>query len=307
MTTTTMSVSNAVALPAIRLPDFLIIGAAKSATTTLHELMGRHPRVFVSKIKEPEFFAVDAVYERGLAWYQALFRDARPDQLCCEASTAYTRWPQFPKAAERIARTLPQAKLIYLLRHPIDRAYSHYVHRVTRELYPHQPIRYTFEEHVVNDPMCLDGSRYMDQIEQYLKYFPRSSLLILLTEDLERRPDETLATAWRFLGLDPVRLENAAIRGNEGQSIREGRIRRYVMAPLNALPGVRRLKGAVPQTWKDRVFSLLERSPYGRWVKQRHTPPKMLPQTRARLVEEFRPLNRRLAEFIGRDLSHWNR
>jgi hypothetical protein len=307
MTVTTMSAMERPAARGLRLPDFLIIGAAKSATTTLHELMGRHPRVFVSRIKEPEFFAVDSVYERGLDWYQALFRDARPDQLCCEASTAYTRSPQFPHAPERIARTLPHAKLIYLVRHPIDRAYSHYVHRVTRELYPHQPIRFTFEEHVVKDPMCLDGSRYMEQIDRYLQYFPKSSLLVLLTEDLENRPVETLATAWRFVGLDPVGLDNVGVRGNEGQSILKGRIRRYIMAPLNAIPGVGRVKRAVPRSWKEGVFSLLEKSPYGRWIKRRHTPPGMLAETRARLVEEFRPLNRRLAEFLGRDLSHWNR
>lgn len=290
----------------VRLPDFLIIGAAKSGTTTLHELIGRHPRVFISHVKEPEFFAVDSVYERGLSWYHALFKEAKEHQLCCEASTAYTRSPQFPRAAERIARTIPDAKLIYLLRHPIDRAYSHYVHRVTRELYPHQPIRWTFEEHVKNDPMCLDGSRYMDQIEQYLGHFAKESLLVLLTEDLEKDPKRIVREAWDFLGLDEVDFGDEDVRGNESQSIREGRIRRYIMSPLNKIPGVKGFKSLVPKAWKDRVFSMLENSSYGRRVKQEHTPPKMLPETRKRLVEEFRPLNKRLSEFMGRDLSHWN-
>ncbi|MEK6676437.1 MAG: sulfotransferase [Planctomycetota bacterium] len=290
-----------------RMPDFLIIGAAKSGTTTLHQLLGKHPRVFVSRIKEPEFFAVDAVYERGVAWYQALFQDAKPDQLSGEASTAYTRWPQFPEASDRISRMLSNVKLMYVMRHPIDRAYSHYVHRVTRELYPHQPIRWTFEEHVKRDPMCLDGSRYMDQIDRYLRFYPKEAFLLLLTEDLNRRPVETVGKAWGFLGLDEVAVDNADKKSNEGSEIRDGRIRRYTMSPLRRIPILRNLKGVIPKGAKDRLFQWLNRSPYGKWVERRHTPQLMLPETRARLVEEFRPHNRRLGEFLGRDLSHWDR
>jgi len=290
-----------------RLPDFLIIGAAKSGTTTLYAYLGRHPRIFMSTIKEPEFFALDSVYDRGLDWYTSLFKDAAMDQLCGEASTAYTRWPQLPEAAPRIARVLPNARLIYVMRHPIERAYSHYVHRVTRELYPHQPIRWTFEEHVRRDPMCLDGSRYLEQIERYTPFFPRESFLFLLMEDLNKKPVETLRRVWQFLGIDEITVEDTDLKSNESREIREGRIRRYTTSPVRAIPGVGRLTAVLPRSWKNRLYTVLHRSPYGRWVERRHTPPPMLPQTRAKLVEQLRTPNDRLADFLGRDLSHWNR
>lgn len=290
-----------------RLPDFLIIGAAKSGTTTLHAYLRRHPQLFLSGIKEPEFFAVDSVFARGLDWYRSLFQEASENQRCGEASTAYTRWPQLPLAAPRIAEVVPRAKLIYLMRHPIERAYSHYVHRVTRELFPHQPIRRTFEEHVLLDPMCLDGSRYMDQIEQYRRFYDESSFLLLLTEDLNRKPAETLQRVCRFLEIKETSMEGGSLKSNESREIRDGRIRLYTMAPLRAIPGFRRLANVVPRSWKDRLYHLLHGSRYGRWVEHRHTPPPLRAETRARLVEEFRPGNLRLAELLGRDLSHWNR
>jgi len=289
-----------------RLPDFLIIGAAKSGTSTLTDYLRLHPRIWVSPIKEPEFFAVDRVYERGFDWYRELFESAGPDQFCCEASTAYTRWPQLPSAAARIAQALPNAKLIYLMRHPIDRAYSHYVHRVTKEVYPGQPIRWTFEEHVANDPMCLDGSRYMDQIEQYLRYYPKGAFLFLFTDELNRDPKATLSKVWRFLGIPDIDPGDEPLVSNETGSQREGKIRAQTTGPLRSLPGLYRLAKEFPQSWRDGFYRLLQKSRYGRWMRRRHTPPKLLPETRRRLVDEFREGNERLSKFLGVDLSHWS-
>lgn len=290
-----------------RLPDFLIIGAAKSGTSTLTDYFRLHPRLWVSRIKEPEFFALDRVYERGFDWYRGLFDGASPNQLCCEASTAYTRWPQFPDAAGRIAQALPNAKLIYLMRHPVERAYSHYVHRVTKEVYPGQPVRWTFDEHVKTDPMCLDGSRYMDQIEQYLRYFPKERFLFLFTEELNRNPKALLGKIWRFLEVEEIDIGDEPLVSNETSSQREGKIRAHTTGPLRAIPGLYRVARMLPQSWRDRLYALLQGSPYGKWQRRRHTPPKLSPQSRKRLIEEFREPNERLGKFLGVDLSHWSR
>ena len=116
-----------------RLPDFMLIGAMKSGTTTLHAYLSRHPGLFLCTPKEPGFFSRDERYARGLDWYRELFTDAQPEQLCGEASTCYSRWPHFENAAPRIAADVPGAKLLYITRDPVERAYSHYRHLMEEE------------------------------------------------------------------------------------------------------------------------------------------------------------------------------
>ena len=108
----------------IHRPDFVVIGAMKSATTTLHEQLARQPGVFMTRPKEPSFFSDDTVYARGWGWYGAHFRAARDGDLRGESSTHYSKLPTYPRTVERMARDLPHVKLIYLMRQPIDRAFK---------------------------------------------------------------------------------------------------------------------------------------------------------------------------------------
>lgn len=290
---------------ALRLPDFYVIGAAKCGTSTLAAHLAAHPGIFMSPIKEPEFFAVDEVFAKGFEWYGELFRRASPEQKCGEASTAYTRAPQFPHAAKRIAAATPDAKLIYLMRHPVDRAYSHYVHRLTKELFPRRPIRRTFEQHVVLDPMCLDGSRYMDQIQRYLDHFPKESLLCLFTESLRSDPQATVNRALGFLGLDPMTLKDASLQRNETARQRRNRIRAHVTGRWRDVPVLNQVVRSLPQSWRDQAYRFLKSTPYGRWMTRRHTPKPMRPETRAKLLAEFAPGNAALRDFLGRELPDW--
>jgi hypothetical protein len=289
-----------------RLPDFLIIGAAKSGTSTLYEYLTAHPEIFMSPIKEPCFFDSDVAWDKGLDWYRGLFREAAENQLCGEASTNYTRWPQVPDVPQRIAEIMPDVKLIYVLRHPVERAYSHYVHRHTREVYPGEPFRRSFEEFVEEDPMCLDSSDYAMQIDQYLSFFPRDSLLILRLEDLKRDPGPLLRRVLRFLGVDEdvELLGGGEILANPG-GIHGGKLRQHVTAPLRRVPAIRKLAYAVPQSWRDLVYSLLRRTSYADGVREAHTAPPMREETRAALLERFRESNRFLAERFGLDVADW--
>ena len=134
-----------------KIPDFIIIGAAKSGTTSLYKYLCRHPQIFMCTPKEPDFFSIDANYFKGIDWYYSLFNEASPTQVCGEASTTYSRWHQHPKAAERIYQSLGQVKLIYIMRHPVDRAYSFYVHRFKGSLHkPELAVSNTFEETISN-------------------------------------------------------------------------------------------------------------------------------------------------------------
>src|SRR5271168_5119276 len=114
----------------IHRPDFIVIGAMKSATTTLHEQLARQPGVCMSRPKEPNFFSDDANYAQGWRWYSSHFRGSRAGVGRGESSTHYTKLPTFPRTVERMVRDLPRIKLIYVMRHPIERLVSQYVHEL---------------------------------------------------------------------------------------------------------------------------------------------------------------------------------
>lgn len=259
-------------------------------------------------IKEPEFFARDEIYARGLDWYKNLFDGATDRQLCGEKSTSYTKWPQYPHVAERIAAALPDVKLIYIMRHPIDRAYSHYLHRRTKELYKGQPIDVSFEEHVLTDPMCLDGGDYMKQISQYLEYYARDSMLFLFSDDLRRYRQDVLDRVCCFLGIEEpfdMLADGIIVSGDSGRH-RKHAVRKRIVAPLMAIPGLHALAEQFPRSWRNAAYSMWRRTSYGKRIEREFTPPPMRPDTRLALLKRYRESNRQLEDLLGIDLSHWN-
>ncbi|NET50413.1 MAG: sulfotransferase, partial [Merismopedia sp. SIO2A8] len=105
----------------IQKPNFIIIGAMKCATSTLHEQLALQPNIFMSELKEPNFFSNDEEYDKGLESYWPHFTGATPTDLCGESSTHYTKLPTYPLTIERLQRSVPEAKFIYVMRHPINR------------------------------------------------------------------------------------------------------------------------------------------------------------------------------------------
>ena len=101
----------------------------KSATSTLHNQLSAQPGIFMSTPKEPNFFSDDDIYSQGLDWYSGLFSDASAEDICGESSTHYTKLPDYPDTIQRLKAAIPQPKLIYVMRHPVDRLISHYMHQ----------------------------------------------------------------------------------------------------------------------------------------------------------------------------------
>lgn len=295
----------------MRLPDFLIIGSAKSATTTLYEYLCRHPQIYMSTPKEPEFFARDEKYSRGIDWYASLFSSAQPERICGEASTIYTRWPQFPKSAERIYRAVPDVKMIYIMRHPVDRAYSHYAQRIktAQNTKVQLKVEKTFEEKIKSDPFLLDSSNYMNQIEQYLKFFPKESLLFLLMDDLLNNTAQILSEICRFIGVDDEidLIHKAPVSANTSRHHAEWFLRSRITAPLKKIPGILFIANSLPQETRDKTYELLKKLPYTKSVERQYLPQPMLAETREMLLEKFREPNQRLSNFLNRDLSHWSK
>jgi hypothetical protein len=197
----------------LRLPDFIIGGAPRSGTTWLYELLARHPDVYMAQplTPEPKFFLVDHLYAKGLQFYSdTWFGAADAVRVAGEKSTDYL---ESSAAAGRIARNLPDVKLVFILREPADRAYSNYLWtrmngletedlqtalRLEEEREEQLPERWKFTR-----PFSyFSRGLYADLLAPYFVRFPREQMLILRFEDILNRPGDLAARVHRFLGID---------------------------------------------------------------------------------------------------------
>jgi hypothetical protein len=180
------------------LPTFLVIGAMKAGTSSLYHYLRVHPGVYMPAAKELSFFARDPKGGRSLDWYRRQFAGAAPWQRAIgEASTMYSRYPLVRGVPERVSAQIPHAKLIYIVRDPIERIRSHYEHRVSVGT-ERAPLQHA----VLENPVYLDCSRYAMQVERYLPVFPREQLLLITSEELRHRRRETMAHVYGFLNVD---------------------------------------------------------------------------------------------------------
>jgi sulfotransferase family protein len=197
-----------------KLPNFLVIGAMRAGTSSLYQYLRVHPQIYMPPAKELSFFASEPD-RRRLEWYRKQFAPAGPEAVAIgEASTIYTKYPRFPGVPERIAALVPEARLVYTVRDPIDRIRSHFHHQVAV-----RAERAPFERAVFENPIYVDYSRYTMQIEQYLQHFPREQLLIIISEDLRTQRLATLQRVYEFLGVDahyvPPNLDREYFRTDE--------------------------------------------------------------------------------------------
>jgi hypothetical protein len=184
------------------LPNLIIIGAQKCGTTALHHYLGFHPEISMSQEKELNFFIEGKNWEKGRAWYESWFTgDAT---VFGEGSPDYTNYPAVKCVPERMHALVPDAKLIYMVRHPIERIVSQYMHNrwsgvETRPI--EQSLRGT-DTVPMDQTRYIRRSKYFMQLQQFLKYYPKSHILVLTQEDLFKRREETLRRVFRFLAVD---------------------------------------------------------------------------------------------------------
>lgn len=294
-----------------RIPNFIIIGAAKAGTTTLYRYLTRHPNIFMSVPKEPTYFAHDERFSRGEAWYLSLFLDAGSDQLCGEASTSYTSLPLYPDTVARMADLIPSAKLIYLMRHPVDRAYSHYIQLIqnNRIVNPNYKFDKTFEEHIASDDSVIQSSNYMLQINKYLARYSRDRMLFLLFEEFITDPQSSLTQVADFLGIDrDFEFFGAGeVKENLNRDKEAWLIRSRLTAGLKSLPAGQFITEHLPQSARDMIYSWLKLLPQHKRIEGEHIPPRMKAETRTKLLDDFKLPNEQLSEFLGRDLSIWEK
>lgn len=182
-----------------RLPNFLIIGATKCGTESLHRYLCDHPEVFMHPRKEMRFFTEEHHWWRGPDWYRAQFSGSGEARAVGESSNSYTRHPVYGGVPERIGRLLPEARLIYVIRHPIKRIESHYRHRLVTGIEWRTP-----EKAIRDDPGYIAASRFGDQLERYLRHFPPEQILTVRLDHLIADPEASLGRICRFLGVGPM-------------------------------------------------------------------------------------------------------
>ncbi len=182
------------------LPNFIVIGAAKCATTTLCHLLGQHPEVFMCDPKEPWFFS-HYYHDQGMARYEQYFQNATGKRAVGEGSTTYTKLPLFPRTAQRIAQHLPSAKLLYVVRHPLRQIESNWLQmRKCSEM----GVGHDFARSVREMPVLVGTAHYLRQLRAYREFFPPQQIRVMLYEDFQRDPGAFVRDCFHYLEVEPT-------------------------------------------------------------------------------------------------------
>lgn len=298
-------------------PTFLVIGAPKCGTTSICYYIAQHPNVFFSNPKEPTFF--EAEYEKGLRFYWKKYFNGWSGQKAIGEGRAHNMY--LPYVPLRIKEAIPDAKLIAILRNPVERAYSHWWHRVTRG---HESL--TFENAILQDlkriqsgitfegdegielwkkglyrdttstkyPAYLELGYYSQQLRRYFDLFSTRQIKIVLYDDLSQHPVNVTKQLWEFIGVNPnIDLQDLSpqnIARVEKRSSFELQIAKSFWST-----GMRRV---FPNILIDRFKKL--------FPKRKVVRPMLGYDTKEKLKIHFQQYNRELEKLLGRDLSSWD-
>jgi hypothetical protein len=275
------------------LPNLVVIGAQKCGTSSLHRYLDLHPEIEMSRAKELDFFLADRNLSRGVDWYAGQFSGRTP--VRGESSPNYTNLPASAGVAERMSALIGDARLIYLVRDPIERALSHYVHAVSlgRE-------RRSVDE-ALSDPESsyVRRSLYRTQLEPFVVRFGIERLLVASQEDLLASRESTLRRVFAFLGVDESFTSPEFERRWE---VSAGKDRKFRLAyRISRRIGDKDFWGRLPPGLRWR----LERVASGR-VGKRVRPPELSDRVRAELARRFAPEVEDLRRLTGGGPAGWS-
>ncbi len=189
----------------------LIIGAMKSGTTALFDLLAQHPEIAPCHPKEPGFFAFEDRWAEGFTWYERLFAfDPAKHKYALDGSTDYTKYPFTSGVAERLAASAPRRfKLIYIIRHPLRRIESHAKHvQISRaEVGSSRSPRKSHSLDIGISPVSMAVSQYHTQLKQFNTYHASGDLIVLTFEELIKAPESIAQRLWQFLNLKPYNVD----------------------------------------------------------------------------------------------------
>ena len=300
------------------LPDFLVVGAAKSGTVSLYHYLGQHPQIYMCPRNEPNFFALDGFHVdahfqgpgdratlerhciRDRNAYEALFAAVQPGQRLGESSPLYL---YSAHAAQRIHHYLPRARLIALLRHPAGRAHANYRHYRIAGL---EPLA-RFEEALAAEPERMrqgwgpwpfwayrDAGNYDVQLQRYYDLFDPGQILVCFYEELRDDAVALLQKLYDFVGVDSTFVPDTSVRHNVGNRLRSRGLHRLMTQPN---PVKRALNRLLPSPLRTALRERLRRA------NEQRLP--FDPALRRQLTRDYTPSIKRLQELTGHDLRHW--
>jgi hypothetical protein len=279
-----------------RLPSFLIIGAAKSGTTTLFSDLDAHPDIFFPVVKEPGDLAKDAILAPGgVETYSKLFADAGPNQVLGEASTIYTARPMFDGSALRARRVLgPDLKIIYLVRDPFDRLLSE--HRYSAML---GKMSGNINEALRTDAWLIEQSRYAYQLGPWIEQFGSDRLRLVVFERYVKSRESTVTSLFTFLGA-PQRADYQLPEMKNKSSdviIPRGALRRLSRTDFYR----RTIRRWVPASIRDKAKPLLGRS------LDVQLDQALTSENELMLIDRLRPEVEQFHQMVGWTTPTWNR
>ena len=298
----------------VNLPNFLILGTQKAGTSALNHYLKEHPQIYMSGVKEPGFFDFEGrkvdfcgpgdrqAYRSAIAdisAYQNLFQEVRDEIAIGEATTWYL---QSETAPARIKHHLPDVRLIVILRNPVERAFSAYVHALRDNV---EPIA-DFAQALAAESDRIKANWgylwryqqmgfYAQQLKRYYQYFDRDRLKIYLYEDFNRSPQVVLQDIYQFLSVDDCLIPQVFTRHNISGIAKNPSLDRFLYQRNNSVKNL--LKPMIPLQLRRRMVNYLR-------VKNR-VKPQLSPAIATQLKSVFREDIRELEVLIQRDLSSW--
>lgn len=296
------------------MPDFIIIGAAKAGTTALYEILRQHPQIGMSSIKEPNFFALEGEilnYAPGttsegyleecitdLECYQNQFGVYKRGIVLGEASPLYL---YAPKASERIRHHLPNAKIIAILRDPVARAYSNYLHHVREGIESVSSFEEALEleERRQKDNWWwgfsyVKAGFYYTQLKRYTEKFSNQQIRVFLYEDFLEDPARVVCNIFNFLDVDSAFRPDLSERHNVS-GVPQNRVMWQFLTQSHPL------KEPFKRLIRPELRKLINQRAKNRLLQK----PGLSPATRTRLVTILQPEIVKLQDMLQRDLSHW--
>ncbi len=301
------------------LPNFIIIGAGKSGTTTIYEWLRQHPEVYMSPVKETNFFALEGLDINSIGtdpkqlqhypWsvtnrqaYEELFAAATNEKAIGEVSPMYL---YSPKAAAAIKNTIPQVKIVAILRQPVDRLHSRFMHLARESREPAENYDQVFDKNSIwwqRDDLVREGL-YGQYLRRYFELFDPENIRIFLYEDLRHNPERLMRQLFDFLDVDVSFRVDTATKFNPS-----GRIRNQFLDQLIGQNS--RLKSALgtiaPSLLRTLKESSIARKNLMRWRAANLEKSPISADLRKAMIDRvYGPEIQETARLLGRDLSHW--
>ena len=275
------------------IPNFLLVGATKAATTWLYQRLNEHPEVYVPSLKEVNYFS--RRYDQGEQWYLSFFEDVKDEKAIGELSPSYFTSVEAP---DRIYALNPEMRLIFMLRNPIQRAYSHYCMELR-----YNTVSEDIDREFDPESIIVQESLYYQQISKYLKIFPQENLKFIIYEDIQTNPKQVLTDLYGFLGVDTDFEDPDLYRQSYAKQPRQRfeKLYTFLVAIYRWLNNNNELG--------RRVLSILKDKGFNDQFHHLNSTDKAYPQLSAtkkqELIEFYQEDIKQLSQFLNRDLTHW--